>query len=91
MYKIKQVNMKRDSYQKVWDEVLKRWEKEMIKPKVEVIKKEIASVCGKCNKTVNGIAGKRKGCTSCDSTGKYKDYHYIMIVGKYAYDMDSLK
>jgi len=63
----------------------------MKKPKVKVIKQERTSPCGKCHKTIGGIAGKRKGCTSCGGTGKYKDSHYIMIAEKYAYDMDTIK
>jgi DnaJ-class molecular chaperone len=60
-------------------------------PKVKVIKKERTSPCGRCHKTIGGIAGKRKGCCSCGGTGKYKDHHYIMIVGNLALDMDFIK
>ena len=59
--------------------------------KVEVIKKIRNQMCGRCHKTINGKTSKRKGCCSCNGTGNIKDYHYIMIVGKYAYDMDTLK
>jgi hypothetical protein len=58
---------------------------------IKVIKKIRQMVCGRCHKTINGITAKRKGCCSCGGKGTYDDYHYIMIVGKYAYDMDSVK
>jgi len=58
---------------------------------IKVIKKIRKMVCGRCNKTLNGITAKRKGCCSCGGQGKYDDYHYIMTVGKYAYDMDTIK
>jgi DnaJ-class molecular chaperone len=63
----------------------------MTKPKVEVIKKERQMICGRCTKTANGTTGKRKGCPSCGGKGTYTDYHYFMIVGKNAFDMDTIK
>ena len=60
-------------------------------PKVKVIKKVRQMICGRCNKTFNGVTGKRKGCPMCGGKGTYSDYHYIMTVGKYAYDMDTIK
>jgi hypothetical protein len=59
--------------------------------KVEVIKKIRNQSCGACHKTVTLPAGKRVGCCRCGGTGKIKDYHYIMIVGKNAFDVDTLK
>jgi hypothetical protein len=59
-----------------------------MKPKVRIIKKILKSPC-MCvcpnNKKPN------KKCTSCKGTGIYRDYHYVMIVGKTAWDMDTLK
>jgi Zn finger protein HypA/HybF involved in hydrogenase expression len=63
----------------------------MAKAKVEVIKKVRQMSCGRCHKTFNGVTGKRIGCPSCGGKGSYDDYHYTMIVGKYAYDMDTIK
>jgi DnaJ-class molecular chaperone len=63
----------------------------MPKAKVEVIKKERQMICGRCTKTANGTTGKRKGCPSCGGKGTYTDYHYYMIFGNQAIDMDSLK
>ena len=60
-------------------------------PKVTVIKKVRNQSCGRCNITLTLPAEKRKGCCRCESTGKIKDYHYIMTVGKFAYDMDTIK
>jgi hypothetical protein len=59
-----------------------------MKPKVRIIKKILKSPC-MCvcpnNKKPN------KKCTSCKGTGIYRDYHYVMIVGKTAWDMDTIK
>jgi DnaJ-class molecular chaperone len=55
--------------------------------KIKVIKTIKKAVCGCC---FRGEIPNKK-CKSCKGTGKYKDYHYIMIVGKVAYDMDTLK
>ena len=59
-----------------------------MKPKVKVIKKILKSPCT-CVCPNNQKPDKT--CKSCEGTGIYKDYHYIMIVGKTAYDMDTLK
>jgi DnaJ-class molecular chaperone len=59
--------------------------------KIKIIKKERNMICGACHKTLNGITGKRVGCPACNGTGNIKDYHYIMTVGKFAYDMDTIK
>lgn len=59
--------------------------------KVKVIKKIRNQLCGCCNPKAQGNSQLRKNCIRCDGTGKIKDYHYIMTVGKYAYDMDSVK
>jgi len=32
-----------------------------------------------------------KSCKSCKGTGIYKDSHYIIIIGNFAIDMDTLK
>ena len=58
-----------------------------MKPKVEVIKKILTAPCGCCFKGEEPD----KNCTSCKGKGIYKDYHYIMIVGNTAYDMDTIK
>ena len=59
--------------------------------KVEVIKKIRNQSCGSCNPKAKGNFNLRKNCIRCNGTGKIKDYHYTMIVGKYAYDTDTLK
>ncbi len=59
--------------------------------KVTVIKKIKSAYCGKCNITANGSTGKRRGCSSCNGTGEYKDYYYIITVGNIAFGMDTLK
>jgi hypothetical protein len=59
--------------------------------KLKVIKTITNHPCGICSKTIGGTAVKREGCISCKGTGKYKDYHYIMIVGNIAIDGDTLK
>ena len=60
----------------------------MKKPKVEVIKKILESPC-MCVCPNNCKPNPK--CKSCKGTGIYKDYHYFMIVGKVAYDMDTLR
>lgn len=57
-------------------------------PKLKVIKKIKKSICMCCFKNNQKPD---KNCTSCKGTGIYKDYHYIMIVGKIAFDCDTLK
>ena len=59
--------------------------------KVEVIKKVRQMSCGRCKKTINGTKQQRKGCSSCDGKGTYADYHYVMIVGHTAFEMDTIK
>lgn len=59
--------------------------------KVKIIKEKRTSPCGRCNTTLNGVNSDRKSCTSCKGTGRYPDYHYIMIVGNIAVDMDTIK
>ena len=63
----------------------------MSKPKVTVIKKVRNQSCGACHKTATLAAEKRAGCERCGGTGNIKDWHYVMIVGKYAYDMEFVK
>jgi hypothetical protein len=63
----------------------------MAKVKVEVIKKVRNQLCGCCNPKAQGNSKLRNTCIRCNGTGKIKDYHYTMIVGKYAYDMDTIK
>lgn len=58
---------------------------------IKVIKKTRNQLCGRCNKKANGNPKLREGCYSCNSTGKIEDYNYLMIVGKYCYDMDTVK
>jgi hypothetical protein len=60
----------------------------MKKPKVEVIKKITKASCMCCFK--KGTKPD-KNCTSCKGTGIYEGSHYIMTVGKIAYDMDTIK
>ena len=59
-----------------------------MKPKVEVIKKMLEAPCA-CSFRKGQTPD--KNCKSCNGTGVYKDYHYIMVVGKVAYEMDTLK
>jgi hypothetical protein len=59
-----------------------------MKPKIKVIKTIKKSPCT-CICPDNRKPNKK--CASCKGTGVYKDYHYIMIVGKTAYDMDTIK
>jgi len=56
--------------------------------KVKVIKKILKSPCACCFRK-----GEKpdKNCKSCKGTGVYKDYYYILCVGKIAYGMDTLK
>lgn len=58
-----------------------------MKPKIKVIKTIKKSPCACC------FRGEKpdKTCKSCKGTGIYRDYHYVMIIGKVAYDMDTLK
>ena len=57
-------------------------------PKVKIIKKILKSPCTCCFKKDEKP---NKKCKSCQGTGIYKDSHYIMIIGKVAYDMDTVK
>lgn len=59
-----------------------------MKTKVKVIKKIKDAVCGCCFRSGEKPS---KKCKSCHGTGVYKDYHYVMIVGKVAWDMDTIK
>jgi len=58
-----------------------------MKPKVKVIKKyrysPCACSCPDCKPDPE--------CKRCNGNGKYRDYYYIMIVGKIAYGMDTIK
>lgn len=47
--------------------------------------------CGCCNPKAQGNSRLRKNCIRCEGTGKIKDYHYFMIVGKNCFDMDTIK
>ena len=60
-------------------------------PKVEVIKTYTELPCYACNSSIRGKTKKRNKCKACDGTGIYKEYHYMMIVGNNAIDMDTLK
>ncbi len=60
-------------------------------PKVTVIKKVRNQLCGRCNIKANGNPKLRKGCYNCKGTGLIEDWHYVMIAGKYAYDMEFIK
>jgi DnaJ-class molecular chaperone len=53
-----------------------------------VLKKILKAPCGCCFRK-----GEKpnKNCPSCKGTGIYKDYHYVMIIGKTAIDMDTIK
>jgi DnaJ-class molecular chaperone len=62
----------------------------MKRPKVKVICKKVKTPCYCCDK-VGGIPCKRSICKVCHGTGQYTEKHYIMIVGKTAYDMDTIK
>ena len=61
---------------------------ESMKPKVKVIKTIKKAPCA-CVCSNNQKPNPK--CKSCKGTGIYLDYHYIMIVGKVAYDMDTIK
>ena len=58
---------------------------------IKVIKKIRNQNCGCCNPKAKGNFKLRNSCIRCNGTGKIEDYHYIMTVGKYAYDMDTIK
>ena len=60
----------------------------MKKSKVKVIKKTLTAPCA-C--VCPNFGKPDEKCQSCKGTGIYKDYHYVMIVGKVAYDMDTVK
>jgi hypothetical protein len=61
------------------------------KVKLEVIKKISPTLCYCCSEGLCGKPRAKKGCPACKGTGKYKEYHYIMIVGNIAFDGDTLK
>jgi DnaJ-class molecular chaperone len=61
------------------------------KIKVTTIKKVRNQPCGRCNIKAKGNPKVRKDCIRCNGTGNIKDYHYIMIVGNMAIDMDTVK
>lgn len=56
--------------------------------KVKVIKKILKAPCA-CTCPDNKKPD--KNCKSCNGSGIYRDYHYVLIVGKTAWDMDTLK
>ena len=49
--------------------------------KLEIIKKDVGVKCFHCE---------GKGCKYCNK-GKYEEFHYIMIMGNQAFDMDTIK
>jgi DnaJ-class molecular chaperone len=53
-------------------------------PKLEIIRKVDTQVCWACD-------GAGKGCKVCKGTGKWKETHYIHIVGNLAIDGDTIK
>jgi len=59
-----------------------------MKPKVKIIKTIKKSPCA-CI-CPDGRSANPK-CKSCKGTGIYRDYHYLLIVGKTCYDMDTIK
>lgn len=52
-----------------------------MKPKLEIIKKDVGVTCFHCE---------GKGCKHCNN-GKYEENHYIIIVGNQAIDKDTLE
>ena len=52
-----------------------------MKKRIEIIKKDVGVSCYHCG---------GKGCQRCHK-GKYEENHYIMIIGKQAFDMDTIK
>jgi len=59
--------------------------------KLTVIKKIVHIPCYCCNEGLYGNAKPRKECKECNGSGKYKEYHYMYIVGNMAIDSDTLK
>ena len=59
-----------------------------MKTKIKVIKKILKSPCA-CTCPNNTKPNKK--CKSCKGSGIYKDYYYILCVGKVAYGMDTVK
>lgn len=52
--------------------------------KLEVIKRTTKRQCNFCQ-------GQNDNCKVCNGTGIHEDYFYIMVVGNYAYSVDTLK
>jgi hypothetical protein len=61
------------------------------KVKLEVIKLVNETDCYCCHNSINGKAHPRKGCEGCGGDGRYKETHYIHIVGNIAVDGDTIK
>jgi hypothetical protein len=63
---------------------------------MKIIKKVLKYPCFCCNKSPNGKTVKRRKCTACGTTGKYKDEIYYHVIktksGKQiAFDGDTIK
>ncbi len=56
--------------------------------KLQVLRKKIKFECYKCSGTGNV---KKQKCEVCKGTGKFKETHYIHIIGNQAFDGDTVK
>ena len=70
--------------------------------KVKIVKKFSILECYRCGGTGETLRRRKSGwnpsgcskmvpCRLCRGTGKYREYHYWLTVGKLAIDMDTLK
>jgi hypothetical protein len=59
--------------------------------KLKVLKQVSLMECYCCSKGLYGKPIPRKQCPTCKGTGKFEEYHYIHILGKFAIDGDTLK
>ena len=57
---------------------------------IKVLTKRIKTPCYCCS-PIGGIPRQRRQCKVCKGTGRYTEKHYIMIIGKTAWDMDTIK
>jgi len=59
--------------------------------KIKVTKTNTTVPCYCCNKSLYGTTVNKSKCRACDGKGNYSEYHYIIVAGNIAFDMDSLK
>ena len=72
-----------------------------MKTEIEVIKNFVKKICYRCNGIGHTLINKKASskltsfdispCPHCNGTGDYIRTHYIMIVGKQAFEMDTIK